>query len=661
MATITTATATLGLQVTLNSLARSYNVDLVLNVYRRHESILYRSKNTVEAANVAFYASKALISTSALHIADRSAALIANRIEKLDKPVSIESLSEYFVPTDKFVVTDIYAADDNSNQSTPLFYQHVLSTDNLPRVSTSDDLTIYPGYKLTSVEVLDINFDPLKLDNVKIDYDQGLVYSNLASTFDQETGVAVVYYLRYSVMDSTDTITSYVELVSNTPIFTQAEFSDLDEGLDIIDDGRKVFLIEEQELSLKVVLPHIGNYSFQLLEDARLRIVPPPQSDKDDPWNVAVTNGKVFSNVGGTTYKYSIGEFLNQAWDPEIPYKKSIDEDSEYISANLVKVRRQNVLNNPTVSGYLDLLIYDNDSEPVAAYTTDPAKEDTISSNSLPFEKWSPVSKVGIRSVDSKVGIVDLDGIELRSDYKIISTYNYEESNYEFTAVDFNPVNNPDILTRFISLFIDPDSNSTVKSRTLYFTITDRAGKVIGSNLPTFNNDLEQFLLEDGFYHDAYYESIPSWVTPSGGTILFLPQYSIIGSGVFLPLGDVHVTEDSHPDQAVSIDVRVRGGGIKTEEIAAAKALQPEVDWYWDLGFWDGTPYPGNASYYVEVPTELLEVAGGNLKSAEIRGVIDRHTAAGVYAIAKTYGIDPLISGVIPGDGQVTIKWSSYL
>ena len=660
MANVTTATATLGLDYTFNSAPRSYDIDLVLNVYRRHESILYRSQNTLESANISFFASQALLSTSALNIDDKSASLIANRIEKLDKPVAIEGFSEYFVPTDKVVVTDVYAAENNSNQSAPLFYQHVLSTDNLIRVSSLDDYTVAPDYKLTSVEVVDINFDPIRLDNIKIDYDLGLVYNNLASSFDQETGVAVVYYLRYSVQDPDGDITSYVELVNNQPIFLEADFADLDEELNVIDDGRKVYLIEEQENSLKVKLPHVGNYSFQLLDTARIRILEPPQSDKDDVWNVSVSNGRFFSNIAGTQYRYSIAEFVDQAWDPEQPYKKIIEEDAEFISANLVKVRNPGVFYNPTLSGYLDLLVYDADDNAVAAFTTDPTKTAIISDNTKAYETWSVTSKTGIRSVDGKTGIIDLDGIELRSDYKFKSNYFYEEKNYQFSHVDFNPVNNPEILTRFVSLFVDPDTASTAKPQTLYFTVTDRAGKVVGSNLPNFDNEAELILTDDAVWREAYFETIPSYITPSPGAILFLPQYTVIGSGLFLPLGDIHVTEDTHPDQSTKIDVRVRGGGIRDDEVEAAKALQQEVGWYWDLGFWDGTPYPGNASYFVEVPSEVLEVAGGTLKAEQIRSVIDRHTAAGVYAIAKAYGIDPVISGVIPGDTAITIKWSTY-
>ncbi len=657
MAQVITATTTLGLQVTLGSLTRTTDVDLILNVYRRQESILYKSSHSIEAANVAYVSSKPVISTSAMHIADKSQSLIANHIEKLDAPVNIENLSEYDVPTDKFVVTDVYI-EDISGTPVPLFFKHILSTATLPRVAYSD-ITIDSDYKLTAVEVLDINFEPVQLDNIKIDWDEGVIYNNLVSSFDQTNSRATIYYLRYSIKDADGLITSYVELVSNQNIFTMATLDDLDDTLQIIDDGRKVFLIEEQESSLHVRLPALGNYSFQLLDNARIHILPPPQSDIQDPWNVIITNGKFFSSIGGTTYKYSIPEFINQGWDPTMPYKTVTDEDAEYISQSLVKVRRSNVYDVPVSSGYIDLLVYDAEDAGVAAFSTDPTKEGTVAINSQFYQMWNREERVGIRSVDAKAGILDIDGLDLRSDYKLRSYYSYEETDYEFTSVDFNPVNNPDILAKFVSIFVDPDTDTTAKNKTVYFTITDKSGKVVRSNLPFFDNDNELIQTNDNVWREAYLARRPSYASPVG-SILFMSQYTVVGSGVFLPLGDIYVSEDSHPQRSTVIDTRVRGGGIKEDEIEAVRVLQPELEWYWDLGFWDGIPYPGSASMYVEVPASVLEVAGGTLKTNEVRAIVDRHTAAGVYTIAKAYGIDPVISGVVPASGQLTISWGSY-
>lgn len=48
------------------------------------------------------------------------------------------------------------------------------------------------------------------------------------------------------------------------------------------------------------------------------------------------------------------------------------------------------------------------------------------------------------------------------------------------------------------------------------------------------------------------------------------------------------------------------------------------------------------------------------MKTDQVREIIERHTAAGVYPVAKAYGIDPTISGVVTGDGFISIGWRSY-
>lgn len=104
-----------------------------------------------------------------------------------------------------------------------------------------------------------------------------------------------------------------------------------------------------------------------------------------------------------------------------------------------------------------------------------------------------------------------------------------------------------------------------------------------------------------------------------------------------------------------NIDTRQRGGGLRLTSEARTTV---EADQCWDLGFWDGTPYPGAACFLVEVPVEILDGAGGSFKMNEIREVVEKHVALGVYPVIHTYGIDPKITDVTVGDGSVTITWA---
>jgi hypothetical protein len=91
--------------------------------------------------------------------------------------------------------------------------------------------------------------------------------------------------------------------------------------------------------------------------------------------------------------------------------------------------------------------------------------------------------------------------------------------------------------------------------------------------------------------------------------------------------------------------------------ISEAKILQPETDWFWDLGSWDGKPYPGKSSFFVEIPVDVLDGAGGIFKQDEIKKIVQKHAAAGTYGIVKTYGRDPIITNVEPNAETILVEW----
>ena len=112
--------------------------------------------------------------------------------------------------------------------------------------------------------------------------------------------------------------------------------------------------------------------------------------------------------------------------------------------------------------------------------------------------------------------------------------------------------------------------------------------------------------------------------------------------------------------ELTKIDSRRRGGGIIDFEVDEALQDNPEIQWHWDIGNWDGIPYPGNASYAVEVPVDILEATpSGIFTQQEVKDIVDRHTAFGVYPVVKGYGIDVTISGITPGAENIVIEWFS--
>jgi hypothetical protein len=467
-------------------------------------------------------------------------------------------------------------------------------------------------------------------------------------------------------VDDNGDIQTYIDLLDNTTVFHLATLDDLTEFM-TLQPTANAYLVEEIANAFDITLPRVSTYAYKSTAQARIQLLFPTVEDTDNPWYVRVSNGKFFTNLDGSLHKYYIAEFLSQTFFPAIPQKTVTSERSTVLSATVIKLDRDNIVTDTDESIFLDVLINDRNEIGRAAYTTNVSKLGDIATNGKPWTVWDGASRTGIRSIDKLTGFLDLEGIELAETDIIRSSYVFTETQYEFTNFNFNPVMNQPIVKQRVSIFLDPEVGVTSKTQTLYYLVSDKAGKVIQSNWDRFNNTTQR--LDTG--NEMYYETFPSFLqttTPSGldyldpATHKFVSEFTVENSGNtdnFLILGDVTVGEATSVAQLSSIDTRIRGGGIRDDSWDQAVIKDPHVRWFWDRGHWDGLPYPGNASYYVEVPVDLLEGAGGVFTAAGITDVVNKHTALGVYPIIKAHGVDITISGIEPIADGITFSWSS--
>jgi len=620
--------STLGIKFSTGKRAYKYQAQTVLNITRRRENILFLPNvHDSTCVGINYFGGDNIESDKALSIFDRSTSIPANSSNVFSSDVVVSNISSYTVYNDNFLVTDTFV-NTVSQVSVPLYYKHTLS-----KFTFGVDA-------LLSVSFLDENFTPISVKAQSVDYTNGIIYNNLVPSIDRKTLEREVYYIQYS----TSATKGNLELLSNQPVYTAATFDDLDDNLNII-AGKKVYLLNENENNFQVLLPGINTYAFSFASEHHIAILSPSNTDNTQPWYVSVSNNQFFATVNNQQYKYSIADFVNQSWDPIIPYKKVTGEQSVILSNRLILLGHNNIYQDTTITP-LSLTISDSNNNLLATFTTNPS--------------------YGIRSIDCQTGIVDIENFILDPSYIVSSTYWYKEENYQFTDINFNPIQNIDLLGSKVSLFLEPDTNGSTKAQTLYYAVVDEAGKVTNSNWSMFDNDTETYQGDI----PLYYENNPTWNTVSGE--LFI-NHTVEGSesiknGVessnnndnFLILGDVQVLDNAPVSLDQLTDIRVQGGGIKLSSIDIIKAMNKELNWYWDIGFWDGTPYPGNSSIYVEIPAEVLEKAGGTFTTLDIRNTVQRHIMAGTYPVIKTYGIDPQISSLVPSGTSVTVNWRSY-
>jgi len=646
--------SSLGLQFTVNEVSGSVSVDSFLNITKRRESIVYRPALSAAAAAISFATCEDEVSaTRNLSIIDKSTTIGINRVPNPQTVVK-ESASAFFVQTQDFMLTDTFVASESTVLDTPLYYRHVIDTEKLPREDASDkDWDLATDVSLLGVEVLDSNFTVLILSELSIDLDQGIVYNNLVPDFESASRFTY-YYVKYSVRNG-DNIYTYTDLLSNELVYKEVTFEDLDEFLQV-KSGRKVYFINEDPNGYEVSLPAVKKYAFEHISDSKISVQPPALTTATDQWYVRIPNGKFFWAIDGIKYRYHLAQFLDQSFFPEVPYKFIDGEMSSILTSRLIKLAHRDVVVDDEL--HLSILVNDSTGAGIAAFTTDSSLAGTVASNLQLYKHWDTSSRIGIKSFDKATGFVDIEGVTLLSTYVLESTYYYEEKSYEFTLINLNPLLNRNIIPLKTVLFVEPDVLASPSTQTLYYLSVNETGLITDSDHPDFVT--VSGWLVGSVWNDMYYDGKAEEVTPSGAWLTFTESLSVVGSGLYLVLGDMTIGEAQDIEDITWLDVRRRGGGIRQDLIDDAKLRQPEVSWYWDIGRWDGIPYPHNANFMVEVPASVLEDAGGRFQVDQVRDVIERHVAFGTYPVAKAYGIDIEVSGMDMVSSGLHISWTGY-
>lgn len=649
---------------TTKQVTKTWNFDTSLNVQKRREDVIFSTQSSPRFVNLAYVQSQDISSDKNLAINDRSTYLAENRAAEFVSDQILKSVSSFNIETDKFLVTDVFINGGTTLGSVPLFFQHKVSR------------VLLPGERFVDIQILDSNYNPLTLGTVKRDLDNGIVYSNLENTFDPDTGLYNLYFISYLVHQSNGALERYTELLNNQPVYRVAEVEDLDE-FGNIQTGIKVYIIQEDiGDSFSIKLPVLGDYGVRRLAVSSLRLLEPEVSSPHDPWFISVTNGKFIATVPVTStttsvFKYYVAEFAAQGYTPYYPYKLAY-ETSYRVNKRVIKTLRKNIAINKAEGLYPDVFVYKKDGTLKFALTANPDKigkpapgTGTLYSNVLLGD--SRVSGIGINdsaypvagsSIDTFNGFIVLPaGYEISETDTVVTTYHYEEDRYEMSFLDLNPLSEASWLRNKLVVFVVPEQLGVTLTKSLYYLVVSEDGQVIDTDYEGFDENID-----DGTLWYNRDPSTVSWAPP--GSVEFLDKYSVEGTPsehAFLVLGEVYVRGVGSPEALTFSDIRQRGGGIPEDKATELAQINPEVDWYWDIKMWDGLPYPAAATYFVEVPVEILEECGGRFTSKAVREICMRHTAAGVYPIVYSYNnYEPAVTSINYTPSGTYISWTQH-
>lgn len=629
--------------------------DLILSVEKRLEFADYKPNVSDSEALISYLNVSQLSVDNNLSIIDHSALLTENRVAE-DSDYTIEedvaSVSSY---VRDILITDVFVTASNTISNVPLFYRHIISSDHFDPDSHS----------LTEFKVLDHNLEQITLSEYSLDDTNGVFYNNLESNFSDYDNSFTAYYLQYTVKESASSIKTYTVLLDNQPVFREAELSDIEvseTGAITYSSTAKIYELEGPDLTgaYTFYLFNIDTYAYRYPRSTRLKLLKPTAGGSEDAWYIRVADGLFTKTFNSTVYKYYIPEILTQSFNPFYPYRYSQNEEVLRLNSNLVKLDYDNVYEDAEQGTYVTLLIYDSAGTLLYAPTNNPSLHNSYVGDSTTI-KYSCLSEggyYGIRSIDNRTGFIDIQGIVLKSSWEIRAFYYYSSSDLMVTDINLNPIYNTDLLDYSFVFFLVPSGISASPDQTIYYLKINEGGRVVDSNWSGFDSYDSALLDSGGDY--LFYKTLPTWFTTKYGASAgtnFVDTYTTMegGSGRYFVLGEVQILPNNRLTDVTTIDVRQQGGGLKP---SSSHFLNHGSTVLYDNARWDGTPYPSTGGTYVEIPDSVLSGAGGTFSQRQVRKLVEKHIAYGVYPVVRTYGIDPEIISVTPGDGSVTITWS---
>ena len=103
-----------------------------------------------------------------------------------------------------------------------------------------------------------------------------------------------------------------------------------------------------------------------------------------------------------------------------------------------------------------------------------------------------------------------------------------------------------------------------------------------------------------------------------------------------LYIGSVYIRQNTSLHSTILVDSRSRGGGVlESMKDSLRKELEPESDYYLDIGYYDGEPYQENGVIIVRLDNSLLKEFGGRFTQGDIEAKVKRWLGFGIYPIIE--------------------------
>jgi len=333
-------------------------------------------------------------------------------------------------------------------------------------------------------------------------------------------------------------------------------------------------------------------YYLKPIKFKAIYLTRPNNVSPDDDWYVKIKagsftrrmdgTGEVVPSGQGTQWQYYISEYDENPWSLRYgrPYVGIIREEPNLLTSNSIKLKHAPLFISPSD-------VFSHGGFPPSGFIN-------IHLNNVQLPEASIVdwdTYNGTVKVAQALGETD--------DIKV--TYNYREDYYEYQGFVGSGKLYPD--TGPFDWF-PLEVNPTPMHNYGMYASGVTAHIFVG---PSWDLDNEIFFDVAPCYHNFTGD-------PSGNLDFYL--------------GSVSLAPHAKATDAQVTDTRSRGGGLDPDvDLDLVRQVQPESEFYWDVGYFDGQAFPSNGVLVIEVPKELQD------REDEIREKVNRHLAYGEYCI----------------------------
>jgi hypothetical protein len=681
------------------------NFDFRVNCREEFNYLRYSSSFPETSVGVSYLNSSPISVEENILVRDLTEETPENSPRKFFERIETEQSIE--VETGSFLLTDIFKLT-STGEELALYYRHDLSEfTNISEVEILDgnlnpiNKDLYSYYDETSTLGSEARY----------------IYTNLQNEYSRVSNEYTIYYYRFRDLTTGRLI---LGLLDSKPFYNTVNFTPppterayrIDPGFNTSD----VQIWFNSRLYSPTGNPAQQKFSIKSAGSDRVEVLKPVSQPPTSRWYPRISFNEFYRNEGGQRLYYYIPEYYAQFFSPVPPYKSVIEQQATILEDRLLQVSPTPIANLGITGFYIYVVLKDEIGRSVKAFTNDPTATFYITKDRVLTDTY--YEKDIIKSVDSSGGFILLEK-PIDTSLTAYVSYRYEEKFLTYRDINVNSTINPDVLDTKIVMYIVPEKSAANKlTQSIFHIQVNEAGNIIdasqsaeyiahiGKNAAaSFDTIKDETLLTFDAYTGYELEiltgmnagrkvPVASYNPVTKVVTLSVAMQDPIAEGVqyrinkkyesysyfdeaenstynymgwkdnytsspnyYVILAEMFAVQTLSPRDIEMLDIRIRGGGLRKDEVQNALEIQDEVQWYWDVGYWDGQPYPGMGAIIVEIPRGVLEESGGAFTRPQVEDIVRTHMAEGCHPIIRYYDRSTLITVVDPGNSKVYLEW----